>query len=1191
MAANERSFIARVASADVRTLSQLLRQPTREEERILRIYFGDKHYQRLHGLALQASDVRGEVKLLGNVVVLHGMLGGELTWFPPGGAGRDIWMNLWRIVRGRFQYCQLKREGQSERHDIRATGLLQRYYGELLLSLSRRWNVRPFWFDWRKDIRLSASLLESQIRNWFDGGQPVHLVAHSMGGLVARAFIKEYRTRWLGMAEAGAKLIMLGTPNFGSFSALQVLTGTESMVRLVAKLDLCHSLPQIRAIASSFPGVYQMLPWPEAAPEVEAVYNSKNWDALPDVSTEALANSLKFQEWLSDAIDPDRMIYIAGCNKPTANRLADPQAFWQSDFVGASNTALYGFTADGDGTVPHQLGFQKQGRQLFKDVYFVEEEHGSLPLNHRVIKAIDEILEEGGTQVLPRDPPSVRTAVDEEELKKEWRRTREPDLVDPDMAWSEDTPARTGSRKSSPHLVAAQRAGDARMRSPHSNEPNSRAMRAIGNIRNRTRTATSLKSIPASNDERKVESLVTRSFLYAEETDARAQAMAEAAIERPSIEIGLVHAPIESLNYASPPGREDLAVDCISVGHYIGVLPQGAESKLDEAISRELLRRAGQPLPGDLPERDRVLTQYTERGILQGRLGQPFFLSDPRNHGNGTERLIVLAGMGVPGQFGIPELTVLVRELCWSLGQLDKKHLLTVLIGGGVGNLSTEDAILGWMRGLVQALTGSAELPNRRLQRVTFIEFDPRRLPSLNRAIHNAVTTFEESLEIKYRELDQAALTKLLDEAEKQEITRLRKRWLESEPHQQLVPTRISVQLVGDTYTFGAITADASIPQRNIPLDTRLVDDANRQLARATEPFEQWQQGRFLERLLIPRDFRPQMATGAPLVIVLDRTTARLHWELLAQPDPLDHDEPDRSSATSFKQESFLGTARGLTRQFRTAFAPPPEPPPPPRLVLRVLVIADPAEDARLPGAEREGVEVADLIESFNTVFARQTMNRVYVERLFGPFEATWDNVLKKLLLEKWDVLHFAGHCFFDAKEPIRSGWIFGAKDRKVLTANEFNRIDSVPKFVFSNACESGLMPQQAETADSSMAPSFAEAFFQRGVANFVCTAWPIDDAAACAFAKRLYSALLGLQEPDPARPKPMHEAMRLARCEIAMFGGHTWGAYQHYGNPNFRLFDADSFPSEPPKESREARSKHDTTGSMRSSRTKARRH
>jgi CHAT domain-containing protein len=163
-----------------------------------------------------------------------------------------------------------------------------------------------------------------------------------------------------------------------------------------------------------------------------------------------------------------------------------------------------------------------------------------------------------------------------------------------------------------------------------------------------------------------------------------------------------------------------------------------------------------------------------------------------------------------------------------------------------------------------------------------------------------------------------------------------------------------------------------------------------------------------------------------------------------------------------------------------------------------------------------------------------------------------------------YDVLHFAGHCVVEWDgDPSMSGWIFNMKRKELLTANELNRVDRIPKFVFSNACQSGVTPDRAQDRDDRLAPSFAEAFFARGVANFVCTAWPVDDVAARIFATRLYASLLGLPRTATAgsasavTPVPMHEAMRRARLAIARTpnGRTTWGAYQHYGNPYFRLF------------------------------------
>ena len=56
-----------------------------------------------------------------------------------------------------------------------------------------------------------------------------------MGGLVACNFIRLHREIWEQMRQGnqsrGGRLIMLGTPNFGSFAIPQALTGVESLVQ------------------------------------------------------------------------------------------------------------------------------------------------------------------------------------------------------------------------------------------------------------------------------------------------------------------------------------------------------------------------------------------------------------------------------------------------------------------------------------------------------------------------------------------------------------------------------------------------------------------------------------------------------------------------------------------------------------------------------------------------------------------------------------------------------------------------------------------------------------------------------------------------------------------------------------------------------------------------------------------------
>ncbi len=157
------------------------------------------------------------------------------------------------------------------------------------------------------------------------------------------------------------------------------------------------------------------------------------------------------------------------------------------------------------------------------------------------------------------------------------------------------------------------------------------------------------------------------------------------------------------------------------------------------------------------------------------------------------------------------------------------------------------------------------------------------------------------------------------------------------------------------------------------------IHKANDNLAAAPDLGLQLEHGLFLKKLALPRDLTGHLATAAPLVLMLDAATARVHWEMMAQPDPFDRsdgfDVPDDDMVDGAGDahaeetiERFLGITRGVTRQLRTAFAPPPDPPPPPRRRLRVLIVADPAEDDPLEGAQEEGAAVAALFEQFNAL-------------------------------------------------------------------------------------------------------------------------------------------------------------------------------------------------------------------------------
>ena len=195
-------------------------------------------------------------------------MGTELDSVDRKGDADRIWIDFVRLLAGRIGDLELTPEGEPAKAGVhvRPAGLHRKTYVPILLELDTRWHVRPFPFDWREDIDKSAARLDAEITA-FGAGEPVHLVAHSMGGLVSRRFAQRHAATWKAMDDAtgagrGGRLVMLGTPNRGSFAIPLTLSGAEKLLKVLAKGDIHHSMKQLLEIVSTFPGLYQMLPSP-----------------------------------------------------------------------------------------------------------------------------------------------------------------------------------------------------------------------------------------------------------------------------------------------------------------------------------------------------------------------------------------------------------------------------------------------------------------------------------------------------------------------------------------------------------------------------------------------------------------------------------------------------------------------------------------------------------------------------------------------------------------------------------------------------------------------------------------------------------------------------------------------------------------------------------------------------------------
>jgi CHAT domain-containing protein len=111
-----------------------------------------------------------------------------------------------------------------------------------------------------------------------------------------------------------------------------------------------------------------------------------------------------------------------------------------------------------------------------------------------------------------------------------------------------------------------------------------------------------------------------------------------------------------------------------------------------------------------------------------------------------------------------------------------------------------------------------------------------------------------------------------------------------------------------------------------------------------------------------------------------------------------------------------------------------------------------------------------------------------------------------------------------------------------------------VPQMIFLNACESGRIRggSNGGAAEGVKSPRFvgqvslAESFLLNGIANFIGTYWPVNDAAALKFAGTFYAGLLS--------GKSLSSAMREARQATKTVSQRDWANYIHFGDPLYKV-------------------------------------
>ena len=353
------------------------------------------------------------------VIVLPGVMGTHL-WVNR----RDrVWMDPPDLLLGGLAKV---RYGQP---NVEAEKLFDMSYGDLCEHLAASHQVERFAYDWRLPLDQLADALATRVRAVLAASanppRPVRVLAHSMGGLVARAMAAKYPDLWQAlMARPEARFVMLGTPNHGSHQMVEMLIGKGDTVRMLAHADLKHSLQQVLDLVGGFRGPLALLPRPgfvdEAAQlggagqQLADYFRAEVWDTLRremrdlwfgnGVVARLQQDALDQARWLWDQGGAalglpdafrDRTVYVHGVAASTACGIVQRRGRWQMLA-----------TPHGDGTVSWPSG--KLGG--IGAYYYMPASHGALADTAEYFDDLLALLTGGTPRRLATSPPRTRDA-------------------------------------------------------------------------------------------------------------------------------------------------------------------------------------------------------------------------------------------------------------------------------------------------------------------------------------------------------------------------------------------------------------------------------------------------------------------------------------------------------------------------------------------------------------------------------------------------------------------------------------------------------------------------------------------------------------------------------------------------------------------------------------------------------------
>lgn len=1022
------------------------------------------------------------------VLVLPGIMGSEISLAEN---GDPVWFSLGQMNRGGIRKLQL---GDDEA--VQVSGVLMSHYGRLMRHLDEHHHPVAVPYDWRQSMGAAAeglqAVLEQALEIADEWQQPVHLIAHSMGGLVMRALLRKQagQALWERVRASQGRLLMLGVPNRGSLAPAAVFITRDLMIGAIAFLDWQTSYRRAASIVAEFPGLLELMPrsdWAARSCSLGSLWDEHTWRALAAIdgrvavpsqallaSAQALFDPQAFAAELKQLADDPNVLYVAGVAEATPCRLFETEAFpmavgegpfapdASSSLAAEGKRLVFDYTTAGDGRVTWESGVLEPSR-----TWVVPVAHGDLPDAKFAFDAYVGLLQGGGTTSLT---PFA------------------------DFQTQRGEPIRLAG----PKVELAQ--------------------------------ITRLSTL----DSRQLQAAILAGVVP----------IARPRPEAAPLEVSLVHGNLEYMRFP------------VLFGQYLDERMSSAGIRIDEKLHGQFqLLLSTQLFRGDDGEM-----------AFLGAARDPHYLAGPDAAGMGAGTWpdgdglpdpcaapgfggAVAIGLGRWGELTSEKLAKAVQRAVLRMA-VDRSHytpdeaeqplelrLSSLLIGSGKRSISVRESVSAILRGIKHAAEQLVDQGLDHKVRMAQLEFVELYEDSAHEAAH-ALNSLLRSPELKGWLRPTRNRRRFM--VEPRSGGRRRLFW---QPDSTIYQ-RIAVEAAGADlpirlrYVSDRARSDQFSLKVSAPLVAQLVEQA----AHSGDPGI----GATLYELLLPPSLKERFADFRDTELELDDAMAAVPWEILRD---------SIGPADGFTRTEPLSVRASLIRRRVRQHAGPP---------VRqargntALVIGDPDLQgspgfSELPAAAREARGVDAVLREAG--FVSRLLERTAASQLFT-----------ELLTSQYSILHIAAHGTLSPTPGeagrSRAGVVLG--HGMVFSADDVAAIRRVPELVFINCCHLGrdapasgalqdegtpaLQPIAGGSMQARFAANVGTSFVDIGAKAVVVAGWAVNDREAADFARKFYEQMLA--------GETFAHAVREARALIyhANPAGTTWGAYQCYGNPDFRL-------------------------------------